>query len=205
MKFFKTNPASQVKNERKKHSGSNKQAITNDDRYSKRRNQRIDEIEIIFPQCKNILCVGARGDREVQDFINRGYQAIGIDVCNETHFIRRIDAHTIQDNFTENEFDVVYACHSLEHMHDALSVMKQIRHVSKSGCVVTLPFGPPGNVPCIGHPTIFDIMIQCPEGKTIHDITTNERDDFNSFGKFELVKFHRATDTKEINLYFRWL
>lgn len=122
-----------------------------------RRECRLDDIARIrkhFPSARTVLCVGARDDSEVLDFIRSGYEATGIDVANETGHIRRMDAHDLS-SYRDREFDLVYASHVFEHAHDAVKVMGNIHRVASQGAFVILPMTP---VPRIQHPSIFEIM-----------------------------------------------
>lgn len=180
-----------------------KQAATSNALHKKWRIRRIQKIKELFPEAKKILCIGARNDVEVSTFIDYGYEAIGIDVCKSSELIKKIDAHELIKSFNFREFDVVYACHVLEHMHHTFDVMRQIRLVSTMGISLTLPFKWNAITPCIGHPSIFDIMLDCPPSKDL--LTPALLEDFQVMKPFEVGDFYKSTEYEELDLYLRWL
>lgn len=126
----------------------------------KRTDIRLIDISMIknfFPNAKSVLCIGSRDDSEVRDFINNGFNAVGIDILDKTKLIKKIDAHNLDKHFSENEFDIIFASHVLEHVLDAEKVMVNIRSVAKNGVFIVLPMVY-GRKPSWKHPTIFEIM-----------------------------------------------
>lgn len=109
-----------------------------------------------LPTAKKILCVGARDVSEVVDWRDAGFTAVGIDLfTTDEAVIEVIDAHKMDDRFGENEFDVVYASHSLEHMYDPEIVLRAVKRVGKFGAMVVLPLE---TVPTAKDPIIFDFI-----------------------------------------------
>jgi len=101
----------------------------------------IEQIKEHFPDCKKVLCVGSRDVSEVHALRSAGYDAIGIDLFStDINVIRLLDMHNISDEFSENEFDLIYACHVLEHSYDPEKVLRGFRRVSKTGAFIVLPF-----------------------------------------------------------------
>ena len=101
----------------------------------------LDKIKKVFPNAKKVLCVGARDVSEVQAFRDHGYEAIGIDLFSDDETtVRILDMHNLKSDFSENEFDLVYSCHSLEHSYDPEKVMQGFEYVSKMGAFIVLPF-----------------------------------------------------------------
>ena len=153
---------------------------------------------------KSILCIGARDDSEILDFKNYFENAIGIDILNETKNILKLDAHEIKQNFSENQFDFVYASHCLEHMVDPEIVMEGIRYASKYGCFITLPAF---ETLYKSHCSLFDLS----EFIFKHEITSTEEvfrninkkensylfDDFFSFGNFSIEYFECMNSIKQ--------
>lgn len=139
----------------------------------------IKNIKSVFKNdsIKSVLCIGARDDSEVIDFKNNFKNAVGIDILNETENILKINAHEIKENFSKNEYDFVYASHSLEHMVDPEVVLAGIRYVSKYGCFITLPAF---NELYKSHCSLFDIS----EFIFHHEITSTQ-DVFDSITKKE--------------------
>jgi len=123
----------------------------------KRKKLRLGDIKLIknlFPNAINVLCIGCRDDSEVQDFIDNGFNAIGIDISNNTKLIKNIDAHELNKHF--NNIDVVYASHSLEHMYNPNIVMSHIKNITKQGILILLP--ELTQEPTPKHPSVFEIM-----------------------------------------------
>jgi hypothetical protein len=101
----------------------------------------IDKVESQFSSVKKILCVGARDVSEVKAFINREYEAIGIDLFSaDKNIIRLVDMHNIAQDFKENEFDLIFSCHSLEHSLYPDVVLQSFQKVSRIGAFIVLPF-----------------------------------------------------------------
>jgi len=116
----------------------------------------IDKIRRNFPDAKRILCVGSRHPSEVQSFIEEKFDAIGIDLfSSDLSLIRILDMHKISEEFQENQFDLVFSCHSLEHSYDPGLVLRSFFKVSKMGAFIVLPISvnPTAKDPCV-----FDFM-----------------------------------------------
>jgi len=204
MDVFKELNAKQIlKKQIKHHSNPNKKNYT-----VKRKNVRVKDISFIrkkFPNAKSVLCIGSREDSEVQDFIDNGFSAIGTDILKASKLVREIDAHDIDKYFGENEFDVVFASHVLEHVSDVKKVMKNIKYISKDGVFIILPIVPRHKLKW-QHPTIFEIM-KLPIIKQTKSIFKephlykNIWDDFNTLKPFELLggEFRKGlTDPTEV-------
>lgn len=89
---------------------------------------------------KKILCVGARDESEVNYFRNKGIDAIGIDLFSKNQTIIKIlDMHELGSNFSENEFDIIFSCHSLEHSVKPDKVLQDMKKISKYGVFIVLP------------------------------------------------------------------
>lgn len=206
MKIFKCTPEEQLAGEIEKHSSKEKQKTTGNTDNVKWRRRRICTIyETFRDEVKTILCIGARSNREVTDFIDFKdgyYQAEGIDICSSSLYIRQIDAHYMDKYYDRNAFDFIYACHCLEHMYDVNTVMKHIRKIAKVGCVITLPVGKKAITPSIGHPSIFDIMVDNPNPNELSDKYLK---DFEPLQPYKLLEYHKSKDYEEIDLYFRWI
>ena len=195
MKVFEIEPEKQILNQKEVHSTDIKLKTGNALKNKRSRMRRIKWLKEVFPEAKSILCIGARADLEVQDFLSSGFEdAVGIDVNKEQKFVKCIDAHELDEHFDENEFDLVYASHSMEHMYDAKRVMRNIRKVSKLGCLFALPNGKNAITPCADHPTIYEIMLKCPKSQKELENNLSLLDDFESLGNFKLRKFHKNNE-----------
>ena len=105
---------------------------------------------------KNILCVGARDSSEVFFFREKGLNAIGIDLFSaDQSTIKVLDMHMMGETFGENEFDIVFACHSLEHSANPEMVLNAMRKISKYGAFIVLPLH---EAPHKKDPVVFDFM-----------------------------------------------
>jgi ubiquinone/menaquinone biosynthesis C-methylase UbiE len=123
---------------------------------------------------------------EVQDFISSGFNAIGTDILDKTKLIKKIDAHDLDKHFAEDEFDIIFASHVLEHVLDAKKVMRNIRYIAKEGVFIVLPITR-GRGPTWKHPTIFEIM-KLQKKKETGDIFTKLDRYKNIWNDFDLLK-----------------
>lgn len=200
MKSFPIRPEKSLQLEQSIHSQERKRAIT-----VARRESRLRHIALIrekMPEVRRVLCLGCRHESEVQDFIDNGFSAVGIDVANQVPgLITRMDAHKIGSNFLLKEFDLVYACHSLEHMYNAEKVLRGIARISRMGLFAVLPSGNKSLTD--NHPSIFDVMANPPDepGLGIQPWFS----DFKSFGPFDLIHYRKVNPKdkdEEIELLF---
>lgn len=193
-KYNKITFDKQLNHERKKH--STQEFIQKTINRAPKREQNIALINYFFPNCKKILCIGARDDSEVESFIQHGYEAIGIDVTTESKHIWKIDAHKLCEldgRLIGPMHDVAYCSHVLEHLYYAKKVLRCIRKIAQMGIVITLPIYDKKRGMDASHCTIFDIMIE-PGGFNFKD--------FSSLKPYTLLFFERHK--KEIDLIFKW-
>ncbi len=142
----------------------------------------LNQLTLHFPECKKVLCVGSRDVSEVQTLRKAGYDAIGIDLFSEdVTVIKLLDMHNIASEFAEDEFDLVYACHALEHSYDPEKVLTGIKKVSKTGAFIVLPFL---LEPHSKDPTQFNFMKAHWQNKKLEvgEIKTLIEKDFASLG-----------------------
>jgi SAM-dependent methyltransferase len=187
--------------ERVKHSNPAKRRFT-----AKKTVDRLRLIQLIrtsLPGVGRILCVGSRDDSEVLSFISEGFYAEGIDIICSTEFIKQRDAHNIEKDFQRDQFDLVFSSHSLEHMWDAVAVMRGFRYVAKYGALIILPTC--GKVK-YDHPTIFDVMENPPE--SFSDLTGESIEimsDFRPLTPYKLLHYSVDKIKKlELELLFSW-
>jgi 2-polyprenyl-3-methyl-5-hydroxy-6-metoxy-1,4-benzoquinol methylase len=91
----------------------------------------------------SILDVGARGFESWDYFIDTySKEIVGIDIgaegleyCKEhnKHGMIELDAHKMKEHFPEEEFDLIIALHSFEHMYDLPLVLENCNKVLKPG------------------------------------------------------------------------
>jgi len=193
-----------LRKQQKQHSQIRKQRCT-----IKRADIRLIDISAMkkfFPNAKSVLCIGSREDSEVRDFISSGFDAVGIDILNETKLIKKIDAHDLDKHFDENEFDIVFASHVLEHVLYAKKVMRNIRYVAKEGVFIVLPITYTRK-PNWKHPTIFEIMRLRKKEEASSIFTKPHKykniwDDFDSLKPFKLIDGNfRAGVTDPMEVY----
>ena len=87
-----------------------------------------------------VLCLGCRNGHELEAFRLRGFRDVtGIDLCPADESITAMDMHAL--TFEDRRFDVIYACHALEHALEPAAVMAEIRRVARPGavCVFEVP------------------------------------------------------------------
>jgi len=86
---------------------------------------------------KAILCIGCRNVQELDYFRSKGAQSVqGIDLFSEDPSILVMDMH--QMNFADDQFDVVYSAHSLEHAHTPAKVAQEILRVARPNAIVAI-------------------------------------------------------------------
>jgi SAM-dependent methyltransferase len=207
--FKKLSMEEVLKKQKEQHSNVSKKGLT-----VKRRNIRVKDIALLrklFPNAKSVLCVGSREDSEVKDFIDAGFTAVGTDILDETKLIRKIDAHDLNNHFSENEFDIVFASHSLEHVLDVKKVMKNIKYIAKEGVFIVLPITP-GHAPKWKHPTVFEIMKLDIKKETANIFMKPSKyaaiwSDFDSLKPFELLEgnFRKGlTEPREVYICLKF-
>jgi SAM-dependent methyltransferase len=87
-----------------------------------------------------ILCIGCRNTHELDLFLDAGFgQVTGIDLFSSEPRIQVMDMHDLQ--FPDNQFDIVYSCHSLEHSFDPVKAAREFIRIAKPGgiCVIEVP------------------------------------------------------------------
>ncbi len=162
----------------------------------------------VFSSCKRILSIGCRSKSELKFLKHRGYKVVGIDVIPGNHVV--MDAHEIGEHFEENQFDVVYAVHSIEHMYDVRQVFLGIRKVARLGCFIVVPTYRQKYLPNISHPTILDIMTK--NRARMNKVTPKDLEDFKVMQPFDLVNYkfnqrrpRQRTKINECQLALRWV
>lgn len=84
-----------------------------------------------------VLCIGCRDTSELNYFKNHGFlDVVGIDLYSETSEILVMDMHEMR--FSDNSFDIIYSCHSLEHSYNVFQVANEIIRVSKSNAIIAI-------------------------------------------------------------------
>jgi len=162
----------------------------------------LKNIKNIFYNTSSILCIGCRDDSEVIAFKKYFTLARGIDICNKTEEITKIPAENIDTIYKNNEFDLIYSSHSLEHMIYPSDVLKNIRKISKNGFYVILPYEKPLTTPCKKHKVIFNVSFLDNKSK-IEDIDAAIKLDFVDLEPYT-VSFLKINNLHEIHIAFKW-
>ncbi|MCC7388077.1 MAG: class I SAM-dependent methyltransferase [Phycisphaerales bacterium] len=85
-----------------------------------------------FGGLRSILCVGCRNKHELDTAAALGFaEVVGIDLHSLDPRILVMDMHEM--SFADGRFDVVLACHSLEHAKDPERAASELRRVAKPG------------------------------------------------------------------------
>ena len=170
------------------------------------RAKHIELIKIFFPTARKILCIGARSVSETNQFIDSGYDCIGIDFSTAGS-IKNIDAHYIDNHFQEKEFDLVYANNSLEHMYNFKIVLSQIRYVSKHGLFATLPIYLNNVHVDANHCSYPDLLINRNWKLTLDQVKNDSwlNQDFEGLDAYEIIHYdYRANIMKYHFLRALW-
>ncbi len=198
MKIFKCDVKSQLKAQRNRHSKRELRDLTAS-KSETREKLWSSVFEKHFVNAQSVLAIGARDDSEVRFFEEKGLRCMGIDVSVSTDYIRQMDCHDLRETFDEDQFDVAFCSHVLEHCYGAKSVLTQVRQVARLGAVVVLPTTRTGQKMSIQHPTIFDVM-KSPSGEIC--VESPLLVDFKSFLPYKLI-YHEALHG-EVALAFSW-
>lgn len=95
------------------------------------------EVEGISPFRSKVLCIGCRNATEIEYFKSKGcVGTIGIDLYSIDHQVTVMDMHNLL--FHDNQFDIVYASHSLEHSYAIDRVVAEIIRVAKENAVIAV-------------------------------------------------------------------
>ena len=194
-----------VRSEGLKHGSKSKGSITE----KKTKSQYLKDIakKISLKYCndkKNILCVGCRDKSELLLFKSNNIDSFGIDPALATEKIKKAPAERILDFFKEDEFDFVYASHSLEHVVIPEKVLLNIRKVSKKGCYVILPVKKQRVVPKKAHPVMFDISLM-PKNSKKKDLELSVINDFKLFEPYKIEDiFFIDGYEPEFHICFTW-
>jgi SAM-dependent methyltransferase len=83
----------------------------------------------------SVLCIGSRKASEIDYFRSKGIsKVIGIDLVSTSPDILVMDMHAM--TFPDDQFDVIYSSHSLEHAYDDSKVVAEIVRVARPGAFV---------------------------------------------------------------------
>ncbi len=165
-------------------------------------NGYIDAVKTAFPNAKKILCIGARDASEVMSFRKSGYDAIGIDLfTSEPDIVKIVDMQEMDNHFSENEFDIIFSCHSLEHAFDPIRVLKSIKRIASQGSFLILPnsYMPTGKDPIVYN--FMDVIRNDPNKAEEVSTTSLIPDEFSNLVSAKLdmnfYKFQKDRNGKD--------
>ena len=116
-------------------------------------------IKSAFGVPTGILSAGTRAAAEIEfleTVCDPGSRVIGCDLVENTNSHENIiicDMHKLEDKFSENEFDIMYSAHVLEHSLNPRAHLSQVKKICRRGAAMVLPnmIGMERG-PTIGHP-----------------------------------------------------
>jgi SAM-dependent methyltransferase len=84
----------------------------------------------------NVLCVGCRNTAEIDYFTQQSVQkVVGVDLFSENDRIQVMDMHAM--TFNNDQFDLVYSAHSLEHsINPEQAILEFLRVLKPGGSIV---------------------------------------------------------------------
>lgn len=84
---------------------------------------------------QKVLCIGCRDTNELDYFRSKGMSHVtGIDLFSNSPDVQVMDMHNM--TFPDDEFDVIYSSHSLEHAYDPAQVIAEIVRIARPGALV---------------------------------------------------------------------
>lgn len=92
-----------------------------------------------------ILSVGTRAAAEIEfleTVCDPGSRVIGCDLVENVNSHENImicDMHNLEEKFSENEFDIMYSAHALEHSLRPQAHLRQVKEICRRGAAMVLP------------------------------------------------------------------
>jgi len=134
--------------------------------------ERIKELAFLYPNHKNVLCLGSRHPIEVETFLNNGFTAIGIDLFETLPHIIKCDMAKICDNETlqkRKPFDIIYMSHSLEHCLNVEGLLQGIQWSKATVIYIRVPIRTqPNKWDC----TLLEFMLPDGDQNSIEQLFT---------------------------------
>ena len=92
--------------------------------------------EVELARCR-VLCVGCRNTSELDYMRIKGAMCVlGIDLFSECQDIIVMDMHDMK--FSDNEYDLIFSAHSLEHAHSINTVVSEMLRVVKNNGYIAI-------------------------------------------------------------------
>lgn len=142
-------------------------------RSKHRREARNNDIAVIkksYPDAASVLCLGSRDPEEPRTFVKAGFKSLGIDVVESgVEIIKVMDMHDIAKEWSEDDWDVIYMSHSLEHSDNPKQLLGDVLTIAKFGAYIILPVK---HEPDVKDPVVFDFMAndRCAIEDIKHDL-----------------------------------
>lgn len=124
---------------------------------------------------RRCLCLGCRDDIEVDDFLDNGFEARGIDILPTKNQVQG-DFNRLDEYFQDASFDIAYSCHTLEHTYELIKVLVMIRRICIEGVYLVLPIRSYADEE---EPVFLEVMETC----AVEDLNELEP----GLGKFEVL------------------
>jgi SAM-dependent methyltransferase len=85
----------------------------------------------------SVLCVGCRNAAEIEYFRQKGAKSVvGIDLYSKSPDVLVMDMHAMK--FEDDQFDVVYSSHSLEHSLRPEVVIRELVRIARNGGIIVI-------------------------------------------------------------------
>ena len=139
----------------------------------------LDRYALLNGKGKKVLEIGPGDDIEFKNYWESlGYEYMSVD-CNskyESKYCKRGNMENLP--FSNNEFDIVFSCHSFEHTEAPTQALKEMRRVSKKYVIVFTPY------PCE------------------HQILKADIDHINVLSDMQIERLFRWCNITKINIYY---
>jgi ubiquinone/menaquinone biosynthesis C-methylase UbiE/uncharacterized protein YbaR (Trm112 family) len=119
--------------------------ISEDQRKAEEIARRLDKYRSRGKRGLNVGCGGEQHQLTSKPFFDRGYDMIGLDVCEDyvSKYCKLFQASAVQANamalpFANDSFDIVNFCDVLEHLHHPFLGLCEVNRVLKAGGLVIL-------------------------------------------------------------------
>jgi ubiquinone/menaquinone biosynthesis C-methylase UbiE/uncharacterized protein YbaR (Trm112 family) len=119
--------------------------ISEDQRKAEEIARRLDKYRSRGKRGLNVGCGGEQHQLISKPFFDRGYDMIGLDVCEDyvLEYCKLFQASAVQANamalpFANDSFDIVNFCDVLEHLHHPFLGLCEVNRVLKAGGLVIL-------------------------------------------------------------------
>jgi len=134
--------------------------------------ERVKDLLSLYPNYKNVLCLGSRHPVEVEAFLTAGCSAIGIDLFETLPHIIKCDMAKMYENSIlrkRKPFDIIYMSHSLEHCLNIEGLLQGIQWSNATVLYIRVPIK---NKPEKWDCTLLEFMLPDGNPNTIEELFT---------------------------------